>query len=501
MSTQNINYSSLDGRYSKPFDVSTAIATQAATDAGKYVAKALNFTDIADSAAARTNLGLGNVNNTADTAKPVSTSQAIAIAAAAAQVAATTSQLRKVAATPIMASPYTITVEATSPTLSGATSTVSGTLYTPLWVNSVFYPAGVAVLNPSDGKTVIVRTTAGTSRASYDATEAALWISAPDGRLVDYPMRWNSSFIRQKSMNVTNCYGTRAPTRGDGLQDDPNTLQTTIWSVDFDWYTVAGAFEVGIYNATQLRFIIDGLYVSAAPTPGPGGYGWQYVKLSGVTAGYHQVRVEVGSGTPLIGGIKIASADSVYPPSLSKTKMLAVIGDSFGEGATGTTVPDIRGYVGELSRLLGFTDLRNLSIAATGFTTPSTQLYGARIADLALLQPDYILIQGTSNDQPNVASLTTAAQSFFTAIKAQCPNSNVVATGQLNHVGATDTITPALRTAAANAGISFLDTTDWNVIGPAGMAVGDNTHPTLVGHDYLARRLAMNLATIWNLPL
>lgn len=37
MSNPNINVSNLDARYSKPADVSAAIAAQAGTDAGKYV--------------------------------------------------------------------------------------------------------------------------------------------------------------------------------------------------------------------------------------------------------------------------------------------------------------------------------------------------------------------------------------------------------------------------------------------------------------------------------
>jgi hypothetical protein len=40
-----------------------------------------NLSELTDTAAARTNLGLSNVNNTADSAKPVSTPQAAAIAA------------------------------------------------------------------------------------------------------------------------------------------------------------------------------------------------------------------------------------------------------------------------------------------------------------------------------------------------------------------------------------------------------------------------------------
>lgn len=29
----------------------------------------------------------------------------------------------------------------------------------------------------------------------------------------------------------------------------------------------------------------------------------------------------------------------------------------------------------------------------------------------------------------------------------------------------------------------------------------DGTHPTVIGHEYLARRLSRALATLWKLPL
>lgn len=55
-------------------DESTAAAL--ATTVGGKAAKSANLSDLASAPTARTNLGLGSVDNTADSAKPVSTAQA-----------------------------------------------------------------------------------------------------------------------------------------------------------------------------------------------------------------------------------------------------------------------------------------------------------------------------------------------------------------------------------------------------------------------------------------
>lgn len=80
----------------------SAVSALTTTVAGK-AAKASNLSDLANAATARTNLGLGSVDNTADTAKPVSTAQAAADAVVAASV--TTEATTRAAADAVLALP------------------------------------------------------------------------------------------------------------------------------------------------------------------------------------------------------------------------------------------------------------------------------------------------------------------------------------------------------------------------------------------------------------
>jgi len=127
---------------------------------------------------------------------------------------------------------------------------------------------------PTDTNSVLARTAAGTSGATFDATEQAAWTTAPDGAVVNYPARYNAAFLRQRSVNASTQYGPRPARRLDGVHETAAQLEG-LWSIDFDWYTVAGALEVPIYNTGQLRFIVDGQYASATPTVVAQNCAWQ----------------------------------------------------------------------------------------------------------------------------------------------------------------------------------------------------------------------------------
>lgn len=463
----------------------------------------------------KAHVGLGSVDNTADASKPVSTAQAAADAAVlssaasfatAAAVPKTVPQMQALRDIPVAAG-LTIASQATGSTLAGATSSVTGTLMVPQWTASTYYPTDAQTLNPSDGLTVIKRTAGGTSRSTYDSTEQALWTSLAQGAHVTFPMRYSGGFLRKRTASASDTFAPRSPKFTDGTEE--TLWQPNPWSIDFDWYTTGGALEVPIYDTTAIRFIIDGQYAAAAQTQPvtTSDFKFRYIKLSGVSAGTHRVRIEVGSNWASIGGIKIATGDVISPPSLPRSKRFAMIGDSYCSGYTGSgpITVNLDSYAPQLARILGFSDVINEGVAGSGFILAATQVYGPRIDDMVLLAPDYLFIQGTANDFTNIATLPTVAQTVYADALTRLPNTKIVASGAFSFLSVSNSnaITAVLKTAWAAAGgdpTNFIDTTNWPTT-TAGFIGPDSNHPTLAGHKYLALRLTHELASRWNLPI
>lgn len=415
-------------------------------------------------------------------------------------------QVQALALTPVMTTPLTVTAQAGSGGLEFATSTITGTLVDPSWKPTTTYPAGAQVLHPTDVKTVIRRVASGASAATFDTAEAAKWAVLPLGAQATFPMRWNCGFLYRKTLQGT-CYGPRAPKQVGDAQETDSEIKGVQWSYDFDWYTVAGALEIPVYHTGQVRLVVDGKYSSAAPVIGAGGFQWQNIKFSGVAAGFHRVRVEIAGQWCWTGGVKIATADRVFPPSLPASKKFVIVSDSYGEGLTGvansgTAIQDVRAYPYLLAKILGFTDYVGSAIGQTGFTVLANKTYMDRLADIIALQPEYLLIQGSGNDSPNRdTTMGPAALAFFQAVKAGCPKTKIVATGVPGWTVSqtiADAMTATLRTQATAAGIDFIDTTGW-AASAASVLAADNNHPSYAGSEYLAWRFAAALAALWRL--
>lgn len=438
-----------------------------------------------------------------------------------ADLSGTSDQMRALATYPL-ATGLTITTQTSGGNLGTAQSTVTGTVYTPLWAASTYYPAGATVLDPTTPNlalNTLVRTTAGTSAATYDATEQAKWTTRSGGGPTGYPVRYNAARLRSSEGNGVPMFYPRDRHQLNNGENAAYAFRPQQWSIDFDWHTAAGALEVPVFGQCQVRFIVDGKYAAIAPTipipatPNNGEFNWRFIKLSGVTAGYHRMRIEFGGPQPQPGGVKIATADRLFPPTVPPTKSLVLMGDSIAEGSaavdssSASITADVRGYGLLLGKLLGISNYYSLAVSASGYTLPTNATFAAGISDIAALAPDYVLIASTGNDQNNLASLPAAAADFMTQLKAalvNLPNTKVVVSGVPIYgsaPGVAETINPIIKSAVEAAGLTYLDTTSWAYNLPAALISNDNLHPTIAGAEYVARRYAAALSPVWNIPL
>ncbi|MFD1277442.1 SGNH/GDSL hydrolase family protein [Streptomyces kaempferi] len=190
-----------------------------------------------------------------------------------------------------------------------------------------------------------------------------------------------------------------------------------------------------------------------------------------------------------------------------------VFGDSLSDGSAQNTGAGAGTWFARAARLLGATDAWEQARGGTGYVTVGSYatLADRLAADVIAWAPDRLIVWAGYNDNgANQATLKTAVDSLYAAIKAGLPNCQVFVIGCWS-----PTATPAtsisntdatLRTAAASAGFPFISpltgscydatgalvTTQGAWITSANIAAyigGDSVHPTDAGHVYLSRRI------------
>jgi lysophospholipase L1-like esterase len=191
-------------------------------------------------------------------------------------------------------------------------------------------------------------------------------------------------------------------------------------------------------------------------------------------------------------------AVAVSPPAHAEKPLLAVVGASFSAGV-GAGQPD-RAWPEDLARIMHW----RLALSAdpgAGYINPGTGGRGpfARLAarlHLARIDPNTIIIQGGHDDIGRPLPLIrTQVESLITTVHRECPKSRlavltVFPRGKPNPatVATDQTIVAAAR--QADPAIIVFDpiTSHWHF-----PRIGDQLHPTVVGHEWIAHRLARGL--------
>ncbi|WP_432091029.1 GDSL-type esterase/lipase family protein [Streptomyces sp. NRRL F-5630] len=284
------------------------------------------------------------------------------------------------------------------------------------------------------------------------------------------------------------------------------------WSVEFQTDAAILQWRVNYQTGGAYRLSIDGRKLADLMTP-----------IGGTTAGNtHLVTINFGSAVPRtlrfdfaaapFGGIYMPATASMWPTVPSGGRLMG-FGDSLTEGSDQSVGGGGGTWLQRVARQLGCGDVWNQARGGTGYITPGAYatLPNRVAADVVAYSPDRVLIWAGYNDNGgSQASIRTAADGVYAAIKAGLPDAEVTVIGcwaptasPAASIVNTDT---TLRQAAAAAGFPFISPISGSIYDSAGDLVvihgpwittanaaafigTDSVHPTDSGHTYIARRI------------
>lgn len=274
--------------------------------------------------------------------------------------------------------------------------------------------------------------------------------------------------------------------------------------------TWGNAFELVMFGSgtSSYRCWVDGQAVSLTPATIANDSVTHYIKHQFSTVAHRRIVLEL---TGYFKGINVGTTAWFGPPPADTPIRLAVYGDSYVNGGHGTTIPRTTGFVPTLARILGIPQVGNFGIGGSGFVSTSSGTVppfgdSNRLDQLVAWAPTHLLVCNTLNDNSFVASYPAAAAAVFNQLATRLPNipvrvSSVLFTGAQTTYAS---LNAAASTAAATAGLTYIDATIWFTgTGHAGATTGDGNadnllgndgvHPTIDGHRAIAERMAPEL--------
>jgi len=173
---------------------------------------------------------------------------------------------------------------------------------------------------------------------------------------------------------------------------------------------------------------------------------------------------------------------------------VAFLGDSWttGTGATGRS-----GYVVRTAARLGW-GYGNLGVGGSGYSVggPHSSRFADRIPQVAALNPDVVVVQGSLNERGSTrTALRTAAAGTLPALRASLqPGTPILVIGASYDPGTPDAtidwINAAIARAAAQEGLPFVNPATANWTDPDDPSVwSDSIHPNDRGHQLIADHL------------
>ena len=284
------------------------------------------------------------------------------------------------------------------------------------------------------------------------------------------------------------------------------------YRVEFD--TDASQFAIStLGTGGQYRLRVNGEYIALPASQGPSSDGnFYWLTVSFPTSERRATRME--SLGQAFGGIALQAADHVYGPANPLGPRCIVLGDSYTEG--------LLCYAQRLADLMGW-EVWSSGVGGTGYLNPGAPgrvKFRDRVqSDVIDQNPDIVLVAGGLNDGSyDPQAVQAEAEALYSTILTNLPSTKLVVIGPWWPRGnppqfILDT-RDAIKSAAASQGLYFIDpivstnveqvnvgwiTGTGNVATPTGdgnadyYISADGTHPTDLGHQYLATRLAAAL--------
>lgn len=345
--------------------------------------------------------------------------------------------------------------------------------------------------------------------------EAGISVTLTSGIVTQLlPKTWN-----RVSEFFSNLGGTIIPA-GPSFPDD--RLITSDGTVDYgsggaikpiyvkSFYFYGDKFELH-YKETggQIDVLINNGMVGGFTAPITGQLRYMEIDLGSTMF----VRVDILCTNALTGDVYTASDHNIHHSNSSKKVVIA--GDSFTEG---TGAPFGLGYAEYMRYLTGNYDIVNSGSGGTGYLQDNAgrpNLEDRVQTDIVDQAPDVVIIAMGINDTASGA-LTTSIQNTFNTIKTGLPDARVIILGSWTSGEATanmQSITTTIETEAASKGFTFINPTGtgnddgWitgtgDVSSPVGdgnadiFVSSDGTHPSELGHHYLASRLLQELFNV-----
>ena len=145
----------------------------------------------------------------------------------------------------------------------------------------------------------------------------------------------------------------------------------------------------------------------------------------------------------------------------------------------------------------------NFGKRGTGYLNPGRKsgVFSSRIDAVVLTRPSVVIVQGSYNDK-DPAAVEAAAAELFSTLRQRLPSAEVFAMSPVSRpkagtAGLVAANTAAVRRAAADSGIKFIDARDFVTVDRAEFRK-DLTHPNADGHAMIGKRLAASLPSRLN---